>query len=633
MDCGLSDAEQAKYAKYYATSEVAELWESLDAYSATAMTWKDVKKAISGLYPELTAGERYTRAEFDRLVETWQSKGIKDREDFGDFKREFLVRSKYLIKNGYLTDPESDRAFMKAISGEFRERLIRRLEIKDPDHRPGTPYPVAKVIEHGDFVLGGIAAESPAVPSSSAPSAVKKEEVNLGSVWDTLKSLQVQLDTLGRAGSVPRSAPPPGQVQNRAPGCAFCGELSHYIRSCPKVLEYISAGKCARNAEGKVTLPNGSFIPGSAPGRTMMERIDFVQQQNQPVRSVNLIEVAPMNVHAPATSSPAPATVFYAEEAESPSEDYEVERLEVMLNEAKKRHTATARKAKYDNDKAPKSSTAKATPSQSAPAPAPKPSAPNPSTPAAPTKSQPQYRYQAPIEDPGIVQTVLTRALDSTITISNRELFALAPDVRRQIKELTQTKKYAIGETHFVGTDSGTESGTDSGTEVYATSSELGGSVFYSADKPTAEESLPLRTVKALVADTIQVEAILDQGAVVCIIREDVWERLGIHMRRDQAIVLESADTGKSTTLGMIENAKFTIGGVDVMLQVQVVRHAPFEALLGRPFFAITECETKDFLSGDQHLTLTDPANRDRKCTVATGVRFAKDQGFQQSRN
>jgi hypothetical protein len=48
----------------------------------------------------------------------------------------------------------------------------------------------------------------------------------------------------------------------------------------------------------------------------------------------------------------------------------------------------------------------------------------------------------------------------------------------------------------------------------------------------------------------------------------------------------------------------------DIYLQVQVMPNAPYDILLSRLFYALTECITKDFTNGDQHLTITDPNTR-----------------------
>jgi hypothetical protein len=66
----------------------------------------------------------------------------------------------------------------------------------------------------------------------------------------------------------------------------------------------------------------------------------------------------------------------------------------------------------------------------------------------------------------------------------------------------------------------------------------------------------------------------------------------------------------------MIHNPNGT-DDIDIYLQVQVMPNAPYDILLGRPFYALTECITKDFANRDQHLTVTDPNTR--KCiTIPT---------------
>ena len=55
-------------------------------------------------------------------------------------------------------------------------------------------------------------------------------------------------------------------------------------------------------------------------------------------------------------------------------------------------------------------------------------------------------------------------------------------------------------------------------------------------------------------------------------------------------MTIESASSGKTTSLGLVEDHPVRIGPIMVFLQIQVVDSAPFEVLLGRPFFDITSC-------------------------------------------
>jgi hypothetical protein len=53
----------------------------------------------------------------------------------------------------------------------------------------------------------------------------------------------------------------------------------------------------------------------------------------------------------------------------------------------------------------------------------------------------------------------------------------------------------------------------------------------------------------------------------------------------DKFLTMESADLGHSMTAGVVENLKFSVGEIDILLQVHVVDSTPFDILIGRPFF------------------------------------------------
>jgi hypothetical protein len=73
---------------------------------------------------------------------------------------------------------------------------------------------------------------------------------------------------------------------------------------------------------------------------------------------------------------------------------------------------------------------------------------------------------------------------------------------------------------------------------------------------------------------------------------------------------MEAANSTVTETHGCLRNIRFTFNDIDIYLQVQVMPNAPYDILLGCPFYALTECITKDFANGDQHLTITDPNTR-----------------------
>jgi hypothetical protein len=86
-----------------------------------------------------------------------------------------------------------------------------------------------------------------------------------------------------------------------------------------------------------------------------------------------------------------------------------------------------------------------------------------------------------------------------------------------------------------------------------------------------------------------------------------IWEKLGNNLQVEQALKMEAANSTITETHGHLHNVRFTFDDIDIYLQVQVMPNAPYNILLSHLFYALTECITKDFANGDQHLTITDP--------------------------
>jgi hypothetical protein len=89
-----------------------------------------------------------------------------------------------------------------------------------------------------------------------------------------------------------------------------------------------------------------------------------------------------------------------------------------------------------------------------------------------------------------------------------------------------------------------------------------------------------------------------------------IWEKLGNNLQAERALKMEAANSTITETHGRLHNICFTFDNIDIYLQVQVMPNAPYDILLGRLSYTLTECITKDFANGDQHLTITDPNTR-----------------------
>jgi hypothetical protein len=88
--------------------------------------------------------------------------------------------------------------------------------------------------------------------------------------------------------------------------CIFCGLPGHFISECLVCQAYIVDGKVKKNAEGKIVLPSGSFIPRTIPGRFIKNRVDKWYKRNP---SSDPPALMMYEISTPSTQSVAPPPV------------------------------------------------------------------------------------------------------------------------------------------------------------------------------------------------------------------------------------------------------------------------------------------------------------------------------------
>lgn len=147
-----------------------------------------------------------------------------------------------------------------------------------------------------------------------------------------------------------------------------------------------------------------------------------------------------------------------------------------------------------------------------------------------------------------------------------------------------------------------------------------------------AEHSLPLRVVYPEIGRNVRPECILDYGAQIVAMRRDIWESLDLPLHSQKIMVMQSANNTHNHTLGVVEDVEVRFGPILLRLQVQVVDDAPFEVLLGRPFYALASCVTRDVPTGESTIELTDPNSGEVAMFVThprrQKPRVGREQGF-----
>jgi hypothetical protein len=188
------------------------------------------------------------------------------------------------------------------------------------------------------------------------------------------------------------------------------------------------------------------------------------------------------------------------------------------------------------------------------------------------------------------------------VPVPIRELIAVAPDVRKQLKDLSTAKRIPVSaNTVQVNELAGRDPG-----EVDRT---FGDRVHRSDDGLiVAHHSVPLRSLEAKIVGTGRsILGVLDSGSEIVAMPKRVWEDLGLPVRSDHVMTMSNANTSTESTLGVVENLRLDFGAGEVCLQVQVVPRANFDLLLGRPFHCLLSASTEDFPDGSQTITLRDP--------------------------
>jgi hypothetical protein len=493
-----ADADMKKYVVRYVDFNTEQIWKTFEEYKDPTKTYGAFKKAILGHYPDASGEFVYSLSDMDLLIGERQRLGIVSLNDLSNYHLQFIGITAWLIDKKQLGELEQQRAYIRAFAPPLLAQTMNRLQLKYPDHHPTIPYKVKDVYEAAKFILQGSstfgynpqASPIPTAPSNKqAPddTTVKKEELKTilaefsKGLMEQMLSVNNQISHINT-----RHNHPPGSGK-----CNMCGGL-HFIRECKLVDEYIAAGKCRRNQEGKVVLPTGAYVSRDIPGEHLRDRIDEWHRRNpNQLAAATLIHTIDRRIVYPDsdTSAPAPqpvvtyqlsktdriatleAELFHlrtkkiapasnvqtrAQKARAPT--VEEEEDEEAIAAAKDRQQIRAKEAAANRQATPQPS-ANITSTQSdelpvhpyrnardavyAPPATKNVGVEDKGTPAIPKKTEPAYKTLPPIHDPAIATNVYKRSMDAQVILTQRELLSLSPEVRSQFRDSTTTRRIA----------------------------------------------------------------------------------------------------------------------------------------------------------------------------------------------
>jgi len=600
-----TDAAKIQKTTYYLDPHTADLWECVQPIGG-AMTWAEFKDAIRALYPGSDRSRLYSVRDLDNTVHQYAMNGVYTRAELGEYCREFKRISNYLRSQNRIDDGACNRLFIQGFGDATRRRIESRLLFTQPDHHPDDPYPEAVVRTTAEFLLSATSAAAPIpTPATTIPTAagslpgvpqpntvaIKQEPLPYDQIIAKIEALSLLVNQQ-QSGSTNSSSPASG---NR---CHFCGKLGCRIAACPDVDIQIKAGTVARSADGKVTLPSGAYLPRSVTGRNLAEKFAKFHADNPGQRAVTQLQSVKMYETVD--------TMVHIEVADEDSEDDAEEDLEdlarVFAAEASKRFDRGKKRTTNTSQKAAEPTK----PALILPPPT-KPKEPTTKIDTA-TKPDPAFHFASPCDSHALITQVWNKTLDASITVTPQELLAVSTDLRKRYREFTTTKRvpgpHRSGDSVLFDMLLSQITTDDDGNYV-------------------ADDSAPLRTMRARLGNTYEYDCIIDNGSSIVAISKDVWTQLGAPARSDLIMRMESSHGTVEKTIGVLKNYPVTVGSESFFIQVQVSENLPCEVLLGRPFFMLASATTTDHPDGSQEITLVNP-NSHRQITVATKERARK---------
>jgi hypothetical protein len=278
----VADEEKKEFATSYVRSEVAETWEAIPEFSGADFTFEQFKDRLFKLYNQSTLC--YILSDLDRLVGERQRLGMRSLQDLSEFHLRFNAIASFLTKNELLASRERSQSYLRVFEEALQNKILMRLQILLPNHHPSLPYQINEIYNAAKWVLQGIPgslgvplknaqatfSNSTAIASPQSPDAGYIKAEQLGTFLSEFTKTIVETLNANRARS---PMPSGGSAGPRASKCLFDG-CDKFIRDCEGVEEYIKAGKCRRNFEGKVILSTGAYVPRDVPGEFLKDRID-----------------------------------------------------------------------------------------------------------------------------------------------------------------------------------------------------------------------------------------------------------------------------------------------------------------------------------------------------------------------
>ena len=147
-----ADSARKQWTMYYLDDNAYELWSGLPEVEES-YSFERFRDAIIEMYPEAEPTRRYSYFDITCLIQKWRQHGITSDVELGQYRREFLVITTFLMRYGRLADCEQRRLFVSGLPEALLDLVAQRIQRLHPDDDPDDTYSVDEVYQAGLFVL------------------------------------------------------------------------------------------------------------------------------------------------------------------------------------------------------------------------------------------------------------------------------------------------------------------------------------------------------------------------------------------------------------------------------------------------------------------------------------------------
>ena len=118
-----ADQEKKQAVLKYLKIWTENLWKTMEAWTNPTKTYEEFKAEVFKLYLGSSSDRTYTMQDLDLIIGNYARIGILTSTDLGEYYRQFLLISKYLISKNRLSTQEQSQSFLRGLPPQLEAKV------------------------------------------------------------------------------------------------------------------------------------------------------------------------------------------------------------------------------------------------------------------------------------------------------------------------------------------------------------------------------------------------------------------------------------------------------------------------------------------------------------------------------